>query len=128
MGGKVHLTVFLDQIEKVETETIDYHPGCYWTGASDCSGLITFEPAKQGKGAELIQAIWGQAVRADFQAATLTKTHTNGDTYRWYQGQLYNYETFQVKGNTTAQFSVVSKNVTQRDLMQQFMEWQRLPH
>lgn len=126
LAGKVHFTIFLDQAEKVETENIDYRPACYWTGQSDCTNSITFEQAKQDKGAELIQAIWGQKVLADFQTAALTKIHTDGGTYRWYQGQRYNYETFQVKGNTTVQFSVVSKGATQRDRIQQFMEWQRL--
>ncbi|MGR3275372.1 hypothetical protein ACSYAD_09690 [Acaryochloris marina NIES-2412] len=57
MGGKVHLTVFMDQAEKIKTENIDYRPACYWTGLSDCSGLITFEKTNQDKGTELIQAI-----------------------------------------------------------------------
>lgn len=63
---------------------MDYRPACDWTGPSDCSGPIAFEQAKQDTGAKLIQAIWGQAVLADFQAATLMQTHTDGDTYRWY--------------------------------------------
>ena len=126
LAGKVHFTIFLDQAEKVKTENIDYRPACYWTGQSDCTSPIAFEQATPGKGAKLIQAIWGQKVLVDFQTATLAKTHTDGNIYRWYQGQLYNYETFQMKGNTTVQFSVVSKDATQRDLIQQFMEWQRL--
>lgn len=127
MDGTVHLTVFLDPARKVKMENIDYRPACYWEEKSGCSSSIEFGQGKQGKGAKLIQSIWGQTVLADFQAATLTKSHTDGDTYRWYQGRLYNYETFQGKVNTTVQFSVVSKDVTQRDRIQRFMEGQRLP-
>ena len=95
--GNLSLAIFLDVQGNVETEHIDYRPKCY--PSPECRGTTLFEKADRSSGKNLIKTVWGQEVL--------------DGTNRWYQGKLYNYETWHYTNNTIIHFSVVSKRSDQ---------------
>ncbi len=117
-GGTVSLTVFLNEKRLVESETIDYRPGCY--SNPNCSGTIRFEQADRGGSLNLIKTVWGQTILNDFQTAQLVEMDTAAGTQRWYEGQLYNYETWHYTNGTIAHFSVVSRQSSQAERIRQY--------
>lgn len=118
MGGTVHLTISMNDQGTVEAENIDYRPDCY--SAPNCSGTVHFEKADRADGQELITTIWGQEVLEDFQASTLIETDTTTGTKRWYQGNLYNYETWHYDNYTIVHFGVVSKQTAQTERIERY--------
>lgn len=109
--GSLHLTVFLDAQGKVETEVIDHRPKCY--PSSECLGTVRFEKVNRSSGQNLIKTVWGQGVLDDFKSSKLMETLSVGGTKRWYQGKIYNYETWHYTNNTIVHFGVVSKKADQ---------------
>ena len=116
--GSFSLTVFLNTQGNVETETIDYRPKCYTYYG--CSGTVRFEKADRSGGRNLIRTVWGQDVLDDFQTSILMETFSDGSTKRWYQGRIYNYETWHYSDNTIVHFTVVSKKSDQGKRIKQY--------
>jgi hypothetical protein len=106
-GGAFHLTVFLNAQGSVETEVIDYRPKC--ESFSDCSGTVRFEKASRSDGNNLIKNVWGQEILDDFKTSTLMETLSSSGTKRWYQGRIYNYETWHYDHYRIVHFGVISK-------------------
>lgn len=123
--GAFHLTVFLDAQGKVETEVIDYRPSCY--PSSECRGAVRFEKANRSSGQNLIKTVWGQAVLDDFKSSTLMETLSASGTKRWYQGKIYNYETWHYTNNTIAHFGVVSKRADQSTRIREYTHCAKNP-
>jgi hypothetical protein len=109
--GNLSLSIFLDVQGNVETEHIDYRPKCY--PSPECRGTTLFEKADRSSGKNLIKTVWGQEVLDDFKTSTFMETLSINGTNRWYQGKLYNYETWHYTNNTIIHFSVVSKRSDQ---------------
>ncbi len=109
--GNLSLTIFLDVQGNVEIENIDYRPKCY--SSPECRGTTLFEKADRSSGKNLIKTVWGQEVLDDFKASTFMETLSMGGTRRWYQGKIYNYETWHYTNNTIVHFGVVSKKADQ---------------
>ena len=124
--GEVHLSIFLNAQQQVESETIDYRPHCYAQGSpAGCKGEVQFSPRDRGEGSRLIQTTFGSAILEDFQTATLTETDTTWGVHRWYFGQLYNYETWQYDDDRTIMhFTVVSKQSPQAERIQRYRHCQ----
>jgi hypothetical protein len=119
--GSFHLTVFLNTQGNVETENIDYRPKCY--PSTDCFGTVRFEKADRSSGHNLIEVVWGQEILDDFKASTLMETLANEGTRgtkRWYQGKLYNYETWHYTSYTIVHFGVVSKRSNQGERIREY--------
>ncbi len=117
--GRIHLTVFLNPQGRVTSETIDYRPTC--SSSPACFGNIRFEKALGATGHRLIQQVWGQDILDDFKASTLMQTVADSGAKRWYQGKLYNYETWHYTNYTIAHFTIVSKRDKQANRIQQYV-------
>lgn len=117
--GSFHLTVSLDAQDKVETEVIDYRPKC--SSYSECLGTLRFEKANRSSGQNLINTVWGQEVLNDFRLSKLMETFSIGGTNRWYQGKIYNYETWHYTNNTIVHFRVVSKKADQGTRIREYL-------
>jgi hypothetical protein len=117
-GGTVSLSIFLDNRKIVETEAIDFRPDCY--SSLNCSGNIRFEKSSSSGAHALIKSVWNQKVLDDFKSSTLVKTISGTGTQRWYQGRIYNYETWHYNNYTIAHFSVVSKQSSQSDRIERY--------
>jgi hypothetical protein len=104
-GGTVYLSVFLNDQGIVEDENIDYRPDCY--GSLDCVGNLRFERSDRAGCQNLITMVWGDAILEDFQNSTLVDTESSSGVKRWYEGTLYNYETWHYTNHTIAHFNDV---------------------
>jgi hypothetical protein len=128
--GTARLSIFFNSQKNVEEETIDYRPKCYLS--NDCFGNLEFwifntsggqiEGERLARGDNLIKRVWGQEILDDFKTAKLVDTFANGnkDIKRWYQGKLYNYETWHYTNDTIVHFSVVSKKFEQAKRIQEY--------
>lgn len=128
--GTASLSVFFNPQKNVEQETIDYRPKCYLS--EDCWGNVEFrivntsggqiEGERLARGDNLINRVWGQEILDDFKTSRLVDTFSNGnkDIKRWYQGKLYNYETWHSTYGTIVHFSVVSKKSDQAKRIQEY--------
>ncbi len=118
INGTVSYSVFLNESKTVESENIDYRPNCY--GTKSCSGIVKFEQADTGNGETLIKDIWGEEIFNYFKTSQLIETDLDFGTKRWYQGKLYNYETWHYDNNTIVHFSIVSKQSSQPQRIQEY--------
>lgn len=128
--GVARLSVFFNPQNKVEEETLDYRPKCYLS--PDCLGRVNFRIVNTSggqiegeiiaRGDNLIKTVWGQEVLDDFKTSKLVNTFSErkNDTKRWYQGKLYNYETWHYTDDRIVHFSVVSKQSDQAKRIQEY--------
>ena len=123
--GNLSLTIFLDVQGTVETENIDYRPKCY--PSPECRGTTRFEKADRSSGQNLIKTVWGQEVLDDFKTSTFMETLSINGTNRWYQGKLYNYETWHYTNNTIVHFRVVSKRADQGTRIREYAHCAKNP-
>ena len=108
---ELHIYLFEDNNNSlVETETLDYRVSC---SKNPCRGKIRFEKSDKTDGKSWIQEVWGEKILDDFLKSQLSHEETQIGTYRWYQGTIYNYETWHYSNYSIVQFSVVSKNAPQ---------------
>lgn len=133
--GTARLSVFFNAQNNVEEEVIDYRPKCYLS--PDCLGKVNFrivntsggqiEGAIIARGDNLIETVWGPKILDDFKASTLIETFSNrnDDTKRWYQGKLYNYETWHYTDDTIVHFRVVSKKSNQAKRIKEYIRCAR---
>ncbi len=118
--GTLHFSAHLSPDEFVEYERIQYRPSCFETDTPGCQGTLDFEPNTQTNGVNLIKFIWGNEIFEDFQSAQLMMTDNSSGTQKWYQGRLYNYETWHFRDNVNAHFAVVSKRSPQGQRIQKY--------
>jgi hypothetical protein len=124
--GSFQLSVFLDAQDKVEVEVIDYRPKCWFSRSSECSGTVRFEKANRSSGQNLIKTVWGQEVLDDFKSSKLMETLSSPNgTNRWYQGKIYNYETYHYINNTIVHFAVVSKKDDQGARIREYIRCEK---
>lgn len=120
-NGTARLSVFLNAQGNVETEVIDYRPKCYLS--PDCVGTVLFQRVNSSggqieggaisSGDNLIKKFWGQNILDDFKTSTLVEAVSDSGPKRWYQGKIYNYETWHYTDDTIVYFGVVSKKSDQ---------------
>jgi len=118
--GRTELHVYLfedDNNSLVESETLDYRVLC---SGNPCRGKIRFEKSDKTDGKSWIREVWGEKILDDFLKSQLKKEYTQSGTYRWYQGAIYNYETWHYSNYSIVQFSVVSKNAPQSERIKEF--------
>ncbi|MDY7014411.1 MAG: hypothetical protein SVX43_12575 [Cyanobacteriota bacterium] len=123
--GEIFLSVFLNDRGVVEVENIDYRPECY--GSLNCVGNVRFEATDRAGGQTLIKMVWGQNVLEDFQTSTLVDSESSFGMQRWYEGNLYNYETWSYTNNTIVHFSVVSKQASLAERIEQYRYCEQNP-
>jgi hypothetical protein len=127
-NGTTRLAVLLNAERNVEAEFIDYRPKCYLS--ADCVGTMLFQKVNSSggqieggaiaSGDNLIKKFWGQKILDDFKTSTLVETVSDSATKRWYQGKIYNYETWHDTDCTIASFGVVSKKSDQIKRIQDY--------
>lgn len=127
-NGTARLSVFFNAQGNVETEIIDYRPKCYLS--PDCFGTVLFQKVNSSggqieggaisSGDNLIKNFWGQNILDDFKKSTLVETVSDSGPKRWYQGKLYNYETWHYTDQTIIHFGVVSKKSAQAKRIQEY--------
>ncbi len=71
-------------------------------------------------GQNLIKLIWGNEILEDFLSAKLMMTDDISGVKRWYQGRLYNYETWHFRDNINAHFAIVSKRSPQAKRIEEY--------
>ena len=118
--GKIDYQVYLDQNDVVARERIQYRPKCFEEDLPGCQGYIHFDRTPKTNAARIIQLIWGESILNDFLNAQLILSDTASGEKRWYQGQLFNYETWHFHNDVNAHFSVVSKGFGQAERIQQY--------
>jgi hypothetical protein len=118
--GSLHLTVFLDDNSQVLAETIDYRPECWQS--SECRGMVRFEKADRSDGQNLIRSVFGQEILDDFQSSKLMESVYDFGPKRWYQGEIYNYETWHYENYKIVHFTVVSKKDNQGERIRGFRD------
>ena len=82
---------------------------------------LRFEKANRSSGQNLINTVWGQEVLSDFRLSKLMETISTRGTTRWYQGKIYNYETWHHTNNTIVHFGVVSKEADQGTRIKEYI-------
>ena len=118
--GKIDYQVYLDPNEVVERERIQYRPACFEADSPGCQGQIHFDRAPDSNASRLIRLLWGEKVLNDFLNSQLMLSDTVSGEKRWYQGQLFNYETWHFHNDVNAHFAVVSKGAGQSERIQQY--------
>lgn len=130
-GGKISLTIFLNDRGVVTEEALAYRPSCYFNDSniSDCQGAIRFEQSDQVSSRSLISKVWGKQVVSDFLGSKLSESfgQSSGFVRRWYQGKIYNYETSHYQRSTINNFIVVSKRSSQAQRIQQYKHCENNP-
>lgn len=133
--GTARLSVFFNAQNNVEEEVIDYRPKCYLSPG--CFGKVNFrivntsggqiEGELLARGDNLIKILWGQKILDDFKTSTLVETFSDqkDDTKCWYQGKLYNYETWHYTNDTIVHFGVISKKSDQAKRIKEYIRCAR---
>lgn len=118
--GQIDYQAFLGDDNLVERERIQYRPSCFTEDMPGCAGTVYFKPQTGTNAARLIELLWGAEVLNDFLNAQLMLTDSTSGEQQWYQGKLYNYETWHYGNNVNANFSIVSKRSPQAERIQQY--------
>lgn len=118
--GQITYQAFLGRDNLVERERIQYRPRCFDADAPGCAGVVHFVPEAGTNAARLIELLWGSDVLNDFLNAQLMFTDTTSGEQQWYQGKLYNYETWHFGNKVNANFSIVSKRSPQSERIKQY--------
>ena len=118
--GLLNYQAYLGSDNVVEQERIQYRPRCFAADKPGCAGVVHFAPTAGTNAARLIELLWGADVLEDFMNAQLMLTDTTSGEQQWYQGKLYNYETWHYGDKVNANFSIVSKRSPQAERIKQY--------
>jgi hypothetical protein len=127
-NGTARLSVFFNAQNNVQEEVIDARPKCYLS--PDCFGTVLFQKVNSSggqieggaiaSGDNLIKKLWGQKILNDFKTSKLVETISDSGIKRWYQGKIYNYETWHYTDYTIVHFGVVSKKSDQAKRIREY--------
>ena len=118
--GLIDYQAYLGTDNLVEHERIQYRPRCFALDTPGCAGSVHFVPNSGTNAARLIELLWGAEVLDDFLNAQLMLTDTISGEQKWYQGKIYNYETWHYGDMVNADFSIVSKRSPQSLRIQRY--------